>query len=191
MLAFALEIGRWPEDYYEVASPALRKMDKLDPSAHRKPPHPKDHRLLSIYSQLYRIESGDWYHKHRTWMVQVMHRSCGGAMPGRHCLEVSWDTRAELAYSIEQAEEEVLAFLDYQKIFDSFEPHFSGELLLTFGMDPGLVRLFVDLRVNATRRIKIGNTYGPPLRPFNALGQGHPLVLIVALAYVSASFLSR
>ena len=113
VLALAHDIGKWPSDYYEVASPALRKMDKLDPSAHRSPPYPKDHRLLSIYTQLYRIESGAWYHNHKDWMAKVMHKNCGGAMPGRECLEVSWDTQAELACAIEQLEEAVLAFLDY------------------------------------------------------------------------------
>ena len=55
-------------------------------------------------------------------------------------------------------------------------------------MDDKLVALFLDLNLNAARRIKLGNSYGPEMRPFNALGQGDPLVLIVAIAYVSTQF---
>ena len=59
--------GEWPEAYYQVVSPCLLKMDKLDPDASRAVPTVLDHRLLSIYSQLYRIEASAWCRNHNDW----------------------------------------------------------------------------------------------------------------------------
>jgi hypothetical protein len=33
-------------------------------------------RLLSIYSQLYRIEAGAWYRNHGEWIDAVVHPGC-------------------------------------------------------------------------------------------------------------------
>ena len=74
--------------------------------------------------------------------------------------------------------------MDYYKFFDSFDLRFFAQLLVAVGIDQGLVDLFESLNTNAVRRIKIGNTYGPELRPYNALGQGDPFALLAALVYV-------
>ena len=91
---------------------------------------------------------------------------------------------------MEQGEEKIIAMLDYYKFFDSFEPKFYAEFLTKMGLHKNLVRLFLDLNVKAVRRIKIGNTLGKPFSTFNALGQGDPLTLIVALLYVSVQFVA-
>ena len=91
---------------------------------------------------------------------------------------------------MEQGEDMVLAMLDYYKFFDSFEPKFYAKFLEKMGIHSNLVRLFLDLNVNAVRRVKIGNALGKPFQTFNALGQGDPLTLVVALLYVSVQFVA-
>ena len=56
------------------------------------------------------------------------------------------------------------------------------------GIHPDMLSLFVNLNTNAVRFIKISNTFGEGIRPFNALGQGDPWVLLVAILYVSTQF---
>ena len=56
-LRLVASVGKWPKAYYAAVSPYLRKMDKLGPDAARQVPTVLDHRLLSIYAQLYRIEA--------------------------------------------------------------------------------------------------------------------------------------
>jgi len=75
--------------------------------------------------------------------------------------------------------------LDYYKFFDSFEPHFIGDMLKDCGVDDDLPDLFVDLNLNAERHIKIGNTYGAALDTSNGLGQGDSLALMSAIIYVA------
>ena len=50
VLALAADIGRYPEEYYEVTTVALPKKDKGS--------QPLDHRLLATFTSLYRIEAG-------------------------------------------------------------------------------------------------------------------------------------
>ena len=120
--------GRWPKAYYEVNSPCLRKSDRLDPEGERGAPTILQHRLLSIYSQLYRIEMGAWCHNHIPWLAQVVHPASVGAMKGRECAESSWDAQAFLETAINLKQEGVVALLDYYKFFDSFDPRFFGPL---------------------------------------------------------------
>jgi hypothetical protein len=87
---------RWPTSYYRVPSPALRKYDKMDANANSEPPLPLDHRLLSVYSALYRIEGGAWYRNHVEWLVSWIPAECYGGLPGRECLESAWDTQAQM-----------------------------------------------------------------------------------------------
>ena len=141
-----------------------------------------------MYTQVYRIEMGAWCKNHAAWMAKQVHRNCYGAMPGREPREAAWDTQAEIAAAMDGGEEVVVAFLDYHKFFDSFEPHFFAKFLLRMGIDPALVRLFLDLNVNAKRRIRIGGLYSEEFGTFNALGQGDPFTLIAALLYVSVQF---
>jgi hypothetical protein len=90
-------------------------------------------------------------------------------MPGREHREAAWDTQAEIAAAMDGEEEVVLASLDYHNFFDSFEPNFFAKFLLKMGIDPLLVRLFLDLNLNARRRIRIGGVYSEEFGTFNAL----------------------
>ena len=190
LLKLCAHKGRWPSAYKEVSSPCLQKKDKLDPDAGRAPPTVLDHRLLSIYTALYRIEMGAWCKNHTDWLAKNIHESCCGAMAGREPGEASWDAQSAVAAAMEQGEDMVLAMLDYYKFFDSFEPKFYAKFLEKMGIHSNLVRLFLDLNVNAVRRVKIGNALGKPFQTFNALGQGDPLTLVVALLYVSVQFVA-
>ena len=188
VLNLARRLGRWASVYYRVSAPILRKVDRLDPDALRHPPTVKDVRLLSIYTQLYRIEAGAWFANHKAWLSAVVDEGCVGGMPGMEAAMASWDVQSDVARAAFNKTPLVLAFLDYYKFFGSFEPRFFGKFLSAHGVAPDFVDLFVDLNVNSVRHIKIGNTFGPPIEPFNALGQGDPWVLMVAILYVSCQF---
>ena len=188
VLQIIKRVGKWPKSYYDIISPCLRKKDKLDEEAGRAPPTILDHRLLSVYTQLYRVEMGAWCENHAAWLAKQVHRNCCGAMPGREPREASWDTQAEVAAAMDGGEEMVIAFLDYHKFFDSFEPHFFSKMLLKMGIEPAFVQLFLNLNTNGIRRIRMGGLYSKPFTTFNALGQGDPFTLIVALLFVSIQF---
>ena len=91
----------------------------MDPDALRFPPGVRDVRLLSIYSQLYRIEAGAWLANHTAWLKQVMDPGCVGGLPGMEALMASWDVQSELASDIQNKVPSVAAFLDYCKFSDS------------------------------------------------------------------------
>ena len=156
-----IEVGRW----LARALPCLRKADRLDPESHRNVPTVLDHRLLSVYTQLYRIEMSAWMRNHRSWLEKLIHPRSFGAMRGRECGEASWDTQSAIESAINGSEELVVALLDYYKFFDSFDPRFYAAFIVDAGIDWRLGQLFLHLNCNVRRRIKIGTTYGPEFTP--------------------------
>ena len=68
-----------------------------------------DHRLLSVYSQLYRIEMGAWCKNHACWLAENIHKDCVGAMAGREPKEASWDAQSAVAAAIDGGDEVILA----------------------------------------------------------------------------------
>ena len=109
-------------------------------------------------------------------------------MQGLEAIMSSWEAQFGIAEAVETNAPILMAFLDYHKFFDSFEPRFFGRLMQDAGIHEDFTRLFVQLNCNAVRFIKIGKTFGNPIKPFNALGQGDPWVLIAAFLYVSTQF---
>ena len=101
-------------------------------------------------------------------------------MGGRGCTETSWDAQAFLESAMNLKQEGVVALLDYYKFFDSFDPSFYGPLMRDVGIDEKWVNLSTDINVKATRRMKIGDTFGASFKPYNALGQGDTATLMVA-----------
>ena len=93
-----------------------------------------------------------------------------------------------LAAAVDGDEELVVALLDYYKFFDSFEPRFYARFLRDMGLDDQFVDLFLNLNTRAEKRVKIGTVLSEPFGTFNALGQGDPVTLMVALLYVSVQF---
>ena len=79
---------RWPSSYYRLSSPALRKFDKMDPNANHQPPLPLDHRLISVYAALYRVESGAWYRNHIDWLLGWIPKECFGGFTLQRMLRI-------------------------------------------------------------------------------------------------------
>ena len=133
---------------------------------------------------MYRIERGAWCKNHAAWLATQVYRNCCGAMPGREPGESSWDTQTEIAAAMDANEKVVVAFLDYHKFF---EPHFFSKFL-RMGIHPALVKLFLHLSTQSSRRIRMNGLYSEPFGTFNALGQGDAFTLITALLFVSVQF---
>ena len=188
LLTLIKETGKWPHSYLRVSAPSLRKADRLDPDSLRSPPSAKEVRLLAIYTQLYRIEVGAWFTNHMPWLEKHIHRGCVGGRKGLEAMMASWDAQSDLASAASAKTPFTMAFLDYFKFFDSFEPRFFRDFLAQAGLHRQFVDLFVHLNTESVRYIKIGDTFGPAMKPFNALGQGDPWVLLAALLYVSTQF---
>ena len=123
-----------------------------------------------------------------SWLAEVVHPGCVGGMKGLESLMASWDAQADLAEAAASSTPFVMAFLDYYNFFDSFHPAFFGRFLSRAGIHEDFLKLFVHLNECSQRYVKIADTYSDPIRPFNALGQGDPWVLIVAILYVSSQF---
>ena len=83
------------EDRY-VASPMLRKFDKRQPESASGPPDPLDHRVLSIYSTIYRVEAGAWVRLFIPWLMQWIPAASYGGLPSRQCLDAAWDVQGFL-----------------------------------------------------------------------------------------------
>ena len=169
LLLLIKEQGTWPTSYLRVASPSLRKTDSLDPDALRSPPEAKDFRLLSIYTQLYRIESGAWFSNHVDWFLRNVHEGCVGGLKGLESLMASGDAQANMAEAASSQDPFAMAFLDYYKFFDSFQPEFFGHFLGKAGIHSDFVRLFVHLNTNSRRYVKVADTFSDPILPFNAI----------------------
>ena len=122
-------------------------------------------------------------------LANNIHPGCVRGMRGLAAIMASWDAQAGIAEAAATNSPMLMAFLDYHNFFDSFEPRFFGFFLLDAGIHPDFVQLFVHLNTNAVRHIKIANTYGESIKPFNALGQGDPWVLLVAIDIVFATLM--
>ena len=82
---------------------------------------PLDHPLLSIFSALYRVESGAWYAAISDWARSVLHPAVIGAIPGQEALDIAWDIQAFLERAAMLNEDAAVSSYDYAKYFDSFD----------------------------------------------------------------------
>ena len=64
----------------------LRKFDKKQPESDSGPPDPLDHRVLSIYSAVYRVEAGAWVRLFIPWLMKWIPAASYGGLPGPHIL---------------------------------------------------------------------------------------------------------
>jgi hypothetical protein len=94
LLCLSRKVHTSPQPYYTLASPALSKEDKLKPSSGEQKTigDVSRCRLLSLFVSLYRIESGATYRQHQAWLETWIHPSLYACLPGRECLDASWDT---------------------------------------------------------------------------------------------------
>jgi hypothetical protein len=102
--------------------------------------------------------------------------------------EAAWDAQSAMSAAADGNEELIVALLDYYELFDSFEPRFYAKFLNSMGVHPQFVDLFLDLSTKAVRRVKISGVYSESFTTFNALGQGDPVTLMLALLYVTVQF---
>ena len=83
------------------------------------------HRGLTLFSALYRTESGAYWHMYRKWMEDSAHSGIYGAISGRECLDDAWALQAAIEKAILSNAQLSGCLLDYIKFFDYFEVEFA------------------------------------------------------------------
>ena len=107
ILALAAELGKYPKDYYEVTTVALPKKDKGS--------QPLGHRLLAIFTSLYRIEAGAWFDHIKPWLRSILHLDVMGAIEGTEALDIAWDAQAFLEMALLRGQAVALVSYDFNK----------------------------------------------------------------------------
>jgi hypothetical protein len=131
------KLRKSPDAYYHIPSPALPKVDKMAPPKEQQDhPTAMQHRLLSVMSAVYRIESGAQYHRHTTWLLSWIHGELHGGLPGRESSEVSWDIQSQIEQAMLDNQELIVCMMDYWKYFDAMEPTFVRDFMVAIGIDP-------------------------------------------------------
>ena len=69
LLAKAKELWRLHSRYRRVGSPIIRKLDKRNPEGAAGPPDPLDHRVIAVFSAIFRVEAGSWARLHIDWLL--------------------------------------------------------------------------------------------------------------------------
>ena len=172
--------GHLPRRLPQHTHPAIPKKDKIK--------SPLNHRLLAIFSALYRVEAGAWFDHLYPWFVKTLHPKVYGAIPGYEATDVSWEAQLQFELSILQDRATVMASYDYWKFFDLFDYDFTEKLLIQVGIPKQLTTLTHNLYKQHTRTMRSGKALGEPFHPNNGIGQGDVLSLLPALALVSWQF---
>ena len=115
------ELRRYPSSYYEVTTVALPKKDKGT--------QPLDHRLLAIFSSLYRIEAGARFDILKPWLRSILHPDAIGGIEGAEALDIAWDAQAYIENALLTNQATALVSYDFKKFFDSFDPEFTKSLM--------------------------------------------------------------
>ena len=102
---------------------------------------PLEHRLLSLFTSLYRTEAGARFDKLMPWVRTVLHEKVVGAIEGYEALDVAWDAQAFLESAMMNEQSKVLVSYDFKKYFDAFDYDWSRQFLLHIGMPTQLVEL--------------------------------------------------
>ena len=113
VMQLMVTLKRYPKAYYTVYTPAIPKKGKGV--------QPLDHRLLAIFSGIYRIDAGAWFALLKQWFRKILHPKVVGAMEGMEALDVAWEAQRDLERAIQQGHAKCLASYDYEKYFDSFD----------------------------------------------------------------------
>jgi len=189
VLALSYQQHRSPDAYYHVPMTAIRKVDKLKPKTEKtKHATAKDFRLISLFTALYRVESGAAYRAHVPWFQRWMNANMHGGIAEHESGEVSWDVQADIEQALINKCPLAVCLMDYYKYFDSMEPLFMAKFAKAIGINSDQVDTTTDLYVNSKKYIKIGQSYGMPFESHNGFGQGDSYSLMVALALVSIQF---
>lgn len=139
--------GEVPEAYSQVGTPMLPNI--------RKTKNKLEHRPLSIFSVLWRIESSAWYQKLKPWQEKWVHKNVYGARPGREMWESSWALQARFEEAGQTETNRSVAALDYEKYFDMFDVEFETNRLEFMGYPKCLAKMQRGLYSKLKRHIKI------------------------------------
>ena len=150
VVALMTELQRYPEAYYTVNTPAIPKKGKGQA--------PLDHRLLAVFSSLYRIEAGAWFELLQPWLKRVLHPNVVGAIAGLEAYDIAWDAQYFLERALLRDESVALISLDYEKYFDSFQHEWTRNMLVHMGVPAHLANMTFDLYTNMKRVIKKGGS---------------------------------
>lgn len=146
LLEKCVEVCRHPTAYSTANMTALKKKENSV--------LPLEHRLLTIFSSLYRTETGAGYEILMPWIKTVLHPSVVGALSGWEASDIARDAQAFLEHATLRGEAEVLVSHDFQKFFDAFYYEWTGKFLHYIGMPSMLVDLTVALYREQKRRLK-------------------------------------
>ena len=137
MLYLAISLERFPNTYSTITTPCLPKK-----GAGSKP---LDHRLLSIFSTVYRVEAGAWFSILYPCCVTCLHN---GGIPGHESCEGSWDAQADLEFAIIAKLKMCLLMVDYFKFFDSFGHQWVRGFLHMLHFPKALVEMIFNMYPN-------------------------------------------
>ena len=171
--------GTYPDVYYQVPMPMLRK---------GKGRTPKEHRGLSIFVTSYRLTSGAWWTRIKEPLKPWLHGASCGGIADHECIEMAWDSQLAIEVALLTRTEHTQINTDYEKFFDTFNPRFFYMLLLAIGLPKDAATLLLDMYTKICRRIKIGKHIGKAFASNRGFGQGDSLSLFAALVITTIQF---
>ena len=181
LLELCNQKARFPTAYQLVNTQCLQKNGEGS--------YPLEYRLLSVFSGVYRVESGAHFRIIQPWLIENAHPDCCGGIAKREPIEAAWDAVAQLEAASLKGEATAMLSVGYYKFFDSFDTTFTRDMLKYDGFPPQLADAWHHLQINTQRRIKFGYTFGENFGVTSGLGQGDPLSL--APAVILPSWQSR
>ena len=95
-----------------------------DPEGKDTPPFRtlEQHRIIAVFSALYRVESGASYRQHLPWLPSRIHKDLHGCIPRHGKSDASWSAQADCEHAMFLKKKMVVLLVDYWKLFDSFGP---------------------------------------------------------------------
>ena len=92
-----------------------------------------DHRGLSVFSGLYRVLSGAWWHQLTDWQEQWAHPSLHGGRRNRDIVGLTWEAQGDIERARVLGKPICGTLLDYTKFFDLFDHDFIFSLMEEMG----------------------------------------------------------
>ena len=76
---------------------------------------PLDHRLLAVFSALYRVEAGAYFELLKPWLRSILHPDVVGALAGLEALDIAYEAQIDLERAIQMGSDMCMAAFDYEK----------------------------------------------------------------------------
>lgn len=125
LLELCIEQARFPTAYQLLNTPCLPKKGEGS--------EPLDHRSLSVFSAVYRVEAGAFFRILQPWLQCNAHKDCCGGIANREPIEAAWDAVSQLENATLTGYNTAMLSVDYFKFFDTFQPDFSKDMLIHVG----------------------------------------------------------